>query len=334
MTEEAATQQSGNNEEIPVTANSKTEKKEIAPIKVQVVYRKNNGEWDEFEEVEAIDKEGFYKIFHREMKKEGELISEIEYDEKGNELQKTQNTYNENGNVISHELFTDGALVEKTIFVYDEKGNVVKETREFDEGFPLDTIFKYDDENRVIEKRVDDSDGELQKRETFVYHPVWKDKVVLHEVFDEEDELSLKEENEWEERDGEAKAKKFIVNDYPLQKFSRTEFFDPRSREDNIAMATFNKKEKVTEYVKVIFDEKDREKEEHSISVNDSDNFIVYYTHDDLDRVIVQEQQQADKVKSKINRRFAEHGLVELIAVRSFTRGMYVDVFEYEFWDK
>lgn len=321
-------------EEAAVQSESKpAPKKEIAPIKKQVVYRLLNGEFDDFAEVESIDKTDFHKIFHRELKKDGQLIFEVEYDTDGNEVQKTQNTFDEHDHVIVHELYTDDALAEKTTYERDAKGNVLKETREFDEGFPLTTLYKYDSEGRVIELRVDDNDGELQKRETFVYHPVWKDKVVTHEVFDEEDKISLKEENEWEERDGEAKAKKMIVNDYSLSRYRRTDFFDPRTREDHIAMATFNEKEKVLEYVKIIFDEKGREQEEHSISVNDSDNFVVYYTYDDYDRVIIQEQHQRDKITSKINRRFGENGLAELVGIRSVSRGMYVDYFEYEFYE-
>jgi hypothetical protein len=329
MSEETASQQ----EEATSQPIAKPVKKEIPPVKKQVVYRLSNGEFDDFVEVDTIDNTGFYKIFHREMKSNGQLILEVEYDEEGNEIQKTTNTFDDKGNVVVHELFTDGALAEKTIFVHDEKGNVVKETREFDAGFPLTTFYKYNEDGKVIELRVDDSDGELQKRETFTYHPVWKDKIVTHEVFDEEDKISLKEENEWEEREGEVKARKFTVNDYSLDRYRRTEFFDPRKREDNIAMATFNEKDKVLEYVKIIFDENDRELEEHSISVNDSDNFIVYYTYDELDRVILQEQHQRDKIISKINRRFGESGLAELIGIRSFSRGMYVDLFEYEFYE-
>lgn len=321
MSEEAAAQQE----------ESKVPEKEIAPVKKQVVYRLSNGEFDDFAEAETIDREEFYKIFHREMDKDSQLIFEVEYDEDGTEIHKTINTLDDKGKVICHEIFNEGISAEKITYERDEKGNVVKETREFDEGFPLTTFFKYNEDGKVIELRVDDSDGELQKRETFVYHPVWKDKVVLHEVYDEEEKITLKEENEWEERDGEVKARKFTVNDYSLQRYRRTEFFDPRKREDNIAMATFNDKEKVIEYVKIIFDEKDRELEEHSISVNDSDNFIVYYTYDEFDRVILQEQHQRDKIISKINRRFGENGLAELIGIRSFSRGMYVDLFEYEF---
>ncbi|MEO5642148.1 MAG: hypothetical protein ABIQ40_20100 [Bacteroidia bacterium] len=321
MSEEATSKQEAN----PV------EKKETPPIRKQLVYRLLNGEFGDFEGVETIDKSGFHKVFERDMKNDGQLIEEVEYDEDGTVLHKTSNTFDEKNRIVVHELYTEGVLAEKTIYERDEKGNVIKEIREFDEGFPLTMNFRIDEEGRVVEIRVDDSDGDLQKRETFTYHSVWKDKVVTHEVYDEEDKVTLKEENEWEEREGEIKAKKFNVNDYSLDRYRRTEFFDPRSREDKIAMATFNNKEKVTEYVKVIFDENGRELEEHSISVNDSDNFIVYYTYDDKDRVVLQEQHQHDKIMSKINRRFGEHGLAEMIGIRSFTRGMYVDVFEYEF---
>ncbi len=316
------------NQEIP---SEKPVKPVPKPMKKQVVFRLQNGEWDDFSEGQSIEKSEFFKLFERELLKDGELVSETEFDQDGMEVQKTVNTFNSAGKISHHELYNEGALVEKMDFEYDEKNRLVKETREFDEGYPLTTIFSYDDEDRVIEKRVDDSDGELQKRETFTYHPTWKDKVVKHVVYDEEDALNLEEENVWEEIDGEVKATKVITNDHSHDSYRRTEFFDAKTREDKIAYATFNEKEKVIEYVKVFYDEKGRELEEHSVSVNDSDNFKVYYHYDEFDRVIKQEQHQADKIISKINRRFGESGLAELIAVRSFSRGMYVDYFEYEF---
>lgn len=321
-------------ETAPQQMKMEAPKTETAAIKTQLVFRLHNGEWADFEEQETIDKTDFHKIFHREMLPNGELVFEIEYDKDGKEIQKISNTFDEKGNLILHELFNEGVLAEKTEISYDEKNRITEEKREFDEGYPLTTFFKYDEEGRVIEKHVDDSDGELQKRETFEYHPIWKNKVVKHKIFDEEDKVSVEEDSEWEERDGEVKAKQFVVQDHTMNSYRRTDFFDPRTREDHIAMATFNEKEKVLEYVKVLFDEKDREIEEHSVSVNDSDNFIVYYTYDELDRVIAQEQHQADKIISKINRRFGKEGLAELIAIRSFNRGMYVDVFEYEFHPK
>jgi YD repeat-containing protein len=319
-------------EETTGTAAAQAEKPKLPAIRTQDVYRLANGEFADFEESGAVDKTDFYKIFHREMSKDGELLLEIEYDADGNELQKTQHTLNDQGKIVKHELYNEGQLAEEIIYEYDEKGRIIREVRKFEDGFPLTTNFIYNDKDQVIEKRIDDDEGELQKRETFEYHPEWKDKVIRHLVYDEENKLTVEEDNEWEERGGEVKARKFIVRDHSFKTYRRTEFFDPKTREDNIAFATFNEKEKVLEYVKVLHDEKGRDLEEHSISVNDSDNFIVYYTYDELDRVVAQEQHQQDKIISKINRRFNEQGHAELIAIRSFSRGMYVDVFEYEYY--
>lgn len=313
------------------TAKPRLPKPEPPPVKVQLIFRMPNGEWDDFEEQEELSKDNFYKMIHRELLKDGSLLTEMEYDEEGTELQKTVNVYNDKGYISSHELYNEGILAEKTVYEYDEKNRLSKETRQFEEGFPLTTHFTYDDQDRVIEKRVDDDEGELQKKEKFVYHPEWKDKVVKHETFDEEGKLSTEEETEWEERNGEIKAKKLIVRDHSFDTYRRTEFFDAKKRDDNIAYATFNEKDKVLEYVKVTYDEEGRESEEQSVSVNESDNFKVIYTYDEYDRPVEQEQQQADKIISKINRRFNEQGSVQLIAVRSFSRGMYVDLFEYEY---
>lgn len=306
-------------------------KTETKSIKTQVVYRLLDGVWEDFENALLIDKLAFYKIFYRQLNSNGELLLEIEFDKDGSELTKTTNTYNDAGSVSLSSIYNEGMFIEKTEYTYDDKNRLIKESKEFDEGYPLSSTYLYDEENRVIEKRIEDSDGELQKRETFLYATNWKDKVVKHVIYDEENKVSVVEENEWEERKGQVKAKKFIVTDVFLDNYRRTEFFDPRTREDHIAMATFDGKEKVLEYVKTLFDEKDRELVEESVSLNDSDNFKVFYSYDELDRVILQEQKQADILMSKINRRFGEHGLADLIAVHSYSRGNYVDVFEYEF---
>ncbi|HEU4716909.1 MAG TPA: hypothetical protein VFU15_03720 [Bacteroidia bacterium] len=337
MSEENTTVQPAENAPVSSeeTVNTeKKEKKELAKIQVQKIYRLLNGEWDDFAELSGPPQrlDDFYLVFERHLTPEGEIMLETELDMEGGEIQKTVNTFNEKGKLVQQELYNEGVLAEKTIYEYDEKDRVVKETREFEEGFPLTAYFKYDDKDRVIEKRVDDSEGELQKRETYTYDETYSDKIATHNVYDEEDNLSLEESFEWMEKDGEVKASKQTVKDHSLNSFRRTEFFDPKEREDNIGYATFNEREKVVEYVKVVFDEKGREAEEHSFSVNDSDNFKVYYTYDDEDRVVMQEQKQEDKIISKIHRRFNTEGHAEIISVRSFSRGIYVDYYEYKYY--
>ncbi len=301
--------------------------------KTQKVYRNYNGNWDDVEIIDAPDMDVFVLTYDREFTLAGELVFEMEFDQKKNEIQKQLNTYDDKGKITKHELYNEGELVETIVFEYDDKGNLFSEYREFEEGYPLKTLYSYDDEKRVVEKRVEDTDGELEKRETFVYHEEWKDKVVKHQIFDEEDSLTTEEENEFEIRNGEVRTKSQTVTDHMINMKRKTVFHDAKERDDNIAYVTYNEKEKVVELFKIIFDEKGREIEERSESVNGSENFEVYYTYDDDDRVIHQEHRQGDRILSKHNRRFNERSLPSFHAFRSSNRGMHVDYFEYSYFD-
>jgi hypothetical protein len=166
------------------------EKKEKVQPKTQKVYRNYNGTWDDIELEETPDTSAWKLTYEREFTKDGELVYEIEYDMTGNEVQKQLNTYNDKDKITRHELYNEGQLVETIVFEYNENGLLASEYREFEEGYPLWTLYTYDDENRLIEKKVEDTDGEQEKREVFGYHSEWKDKVVKHEVYDEEDKLT------------------------------------------------------------------------------------------------------------------------------------------------
>ncbi len=306
--------------------------KRIQP-KTQKVFRNYDGSWDEVEEVESPDISRYGLTYNREFTSEGELVFEIEFDQKKKEIQKQLNSYNDKGKITKHELYNEGELVETILFEYDEKGNLASEYREFEEGYPLKTIYAYDDENRIVEKRVEDSDGELEKRERFEYHPEWKEKVVKHEMFDEENELTSVETTEFELRNGEVKIKCQIAKDVTINVVRKTLFYDAKEREDGIAYVVYNEKEKVVELFKVIFDEKKREIEEHSESVVGSENFQVFYEYDDEDRVILQEHRQGDRILSKHNRKFNEKSLPSFHSFRSHNRGMHIDYFEYSYYD-
>lgn len=309
-----------------------TEKKTPQP-KTQKVYRHYNGTWDDIESEETPDTSDWKLTYEREFTKAGELVFEIEYDVAGNEVQKQLNTYNENDKIVRHELYNEGQLVETIEFTYDENGRLASEYREFEEGYPLRTLYTYDEEGRVIEKRVEDSDEELEKRETFTYHPEWKDKVVKHEVYDEEDTLTTVEETGYEELNGEVKVKSQKITDNTINHSRRTVYYPAKDREDNIAYVTYNEKDKALEIFRIVYDEKGREAEERSESVLQSENYEVLYTYDDNDRVIHQEHRQGDRILSKHDRRFLEHGLPSFHGFRSSSRGMHVDFFEYTFFD-
>lgn len=309
------------------------QEKEKTQPKTQKIYRLNNGTWDDIESEETPDTSTWKLTYDREFTKAGELVYEMEYDVAGTEIQKQLNTYNDKEKIVKHELYNEGQLVETIVFEYDEKGNLASEYREFEEGYPLLTTYTYDDENRVIEKKVEDTDGEPEKRETFEYHEEWKDKVVRHELYDEEDNLTTIEETEYELRDGEVKTKSQKITDNVVNTVRRTVFYDAKNREDNIAYVTYNEKDKALELFKIVYDENGREIEERSESVLPSENFEVYYTYDEEDRVIHQEHRQGDRILSKHNRRFNEKSLPSFHGFRSANRGMYVDYIEYTYFN-
>ena len=308
-------------------------KKERTQPKTQKVFRLYNGEWDEVEENETPDVSAYKLTYDREFTRDGELVFEIEYDPSGEEVQKQLNTYNEQGKIVRHELYNEGNLAETIDFTYDDKGRVATEYREFEEGYPLRTIYSYDEEGRITEKKVEDADGEPEKRETFEYHPEWKDKVIRKVTFDEEDEMTQEEINEFEERNGEVKTKSLLTIDHAMNITRKTVFFDSKTREDNIAYVVYNEKDKALELFRIVHDDKGREVEERSESVNPSENYEIFYTYDDNDRVILQEHRQGDRILSKHNRRFNDRDLPSFHAFRSHSRGMYVDYFEYSYFD-
>ena len=307
------------------------EKQEKPQPKTQKVYRHYNGTWDDIESEENPDTSSWKLTYDREFTKDGELVYEIELDVAGNEVQKQINTYNDKNKITRHELYNEGNLVETIVFEYNDQGLLASEYREFEEGYPLRTLYTYDDEGRMIEKKTEDTDGEQEKRETFEYHSDWKDKVVNHKVFDEEDTLTHEEETEYEQQDGEVRVKTQKVTDHAFGQVRKTVYYSAKDREDNIAYVTYNEKEKALELFKVFYDEKGREQEERSESILPSENYEVLYTYDDDDRIIHQEHRQGDRILSKHNRRYNERGLPNFHGFRSANRGMYVDYLEYTY---
>ncbi|GAB4145775.1 MAG: hypothetical protein Fur0041_20300 [Bacteroidia bacterium] len=299
-------------------------------INVQRVYRLPNGEWSDVSE--NADRSLYYLAYERKYTPGGHLLEETEWDENGEVVQKTVNHYDEKEYLVLHEHFEGEYLAEKMSYAYNDKGIMIRETRDFEEGYPVHTIYEYNDDGTLREKRTDDDEGELERRETFVWHPEWKDKLIRHEVYDEEDKLTLEEENEWELRDGEVKAKQLIVRDHSLGTYRKTVFFNPKEREDHIAYVTYNEKDKVIEIFRVFHDEKMRETEERSESVNASDNYVMLYSYDDNDRVTEQEHRQDDKIISKHIRSYNEEGYPLYHAFKSINRGIFVDYFEYEYY--
>jgi hypothetical protein len=296
------------------------------------IYRLTNGAWEDIYGDDPASPDLFHIRWKRLFNAHGDLLEEIEFDEDGTELQKTINEYDSANRLIKSSLFDSGNFAESTIFEYNDKGQLVKESRSFEEGYPVHVFYSYNGNAMLIEKRTEDDDKELERIETFEYHPEWTDQIVVHRVYDEENTLTQETLTQWELRDEVVKAKELISEDFIAGHFKRTEFFDPRKRQDSVGFVSYDRKGKVLEVFKIKFDEHGNEIEEKSESVVAGDNFTVTYEHDESGRVTRQIQIQGDKIISDHQRLYNDNGDAHVHAFRSPTRGIFVERFEYVYF--
>jgi hypothetical protein len=136
----------------------------------------------------------------------------------------SQTEYDENGTIIFQSSFSpDGLLTEKVVLEYDAAGHVVHETYFVDEGEPSEeksyefdengrvvkqlkhyidgsadiTSFVYNNEGLLAEKITINDEDEVETRETFAYNG---NKVIKHEIVDQEENFLLSEEFLYDEK--------------------------------------------------------------------------------------------------------------------------------------
>lgn len=312
------------------------EKPQKAPVQTHRIFRAPAMEFDPELDLTSLDRSEFYLFSERTFTPAGELLTEKEYDDDGNTLQEVRNTYNEAGKLIHHELFSDGFQAENITYTYNEHGNVVNERQTFEEGFPIVRRLVYDEQQRIIELITEDDDGELSEREVYTYSTDYPEKIVKLVKMDEDNIPVHEEETTWEERtdkDGNTAPypKQVIVRDLKYKNERRTDYFDARNREDQIASVSYNAAGKTIEIIYITFDENGNELEERTESVNAADNVEISYSYDEHDRVIEQLQRQKDKILLKVQRRFNDKNHVDQLSYRSASRGIYLDIAEFDY---
>jgi hypothetical protein len=88
----------------------------------------------------------------------------------------------------------------------------------------------------------------------------------------------------------------------------------------------------VTDIERVVINDAGHETEHHIESVNVSDNLQVYNEHDEHGRIVKQEQRQKDRILVKVERKFNAEHHVEVLSYRSASRGIYLDVAQFEYY--
>lgn len=306
------------------------------PAKQHRIFRALGLELDEFISLDEM-KEYFFLFNERTFLPNGDLLTEKEYDDSGTILQETRNTYNENGKLTQHQLFSDGMLAESIYYTYTDKGLLQDERHEFEEGMPVISRYIYDEKDRIVEVVSEDGEGELNERQTYVYSEEFPESVVLQIKYNEDNEPEIEEKSEYTEVTDEQGKKTVLLTqrihtNHLTGHVRKIDYFESGTHDDNIISITYNEKDKVVEIERVVLNEEGLEIEHHTESVNASDNLQVYNEHDEHARIIKQEQRQKDKILVKIERRFNAEHHVEILSYRSASRGVYLDVAQFDYY--
>lgn len=307
------------------------------PAKVHRIYRNHELEYSDDLQLADLNRDEFYLVNEITYTPDGKVVSEKELDADGNVIQEIRNQYDEKGQLVHHELFSDGFQAENITYTYNEKGQVAEERQMFEEGFPVVRRFVYDDQNRLSEIITEDDDGELSERETYTYSNEFPDKVVKLVKYDEDNKPAHEEESVYEAFTGEdgkvtPRLKQITARDLVYDTLRKTDFYDARSREDQIAQVSSNRAGKTIEIIYAVYNEDGQVIEERVESINAAENMEFYYVRDEFDRILEEERRQKDKILLKVNRRFNAEHYVELFSYRSATGGAYVQFSELEYY--
>jgi len=163
-------------------------------IKESLVYKKDivlkSATDQELEEHEYL----FSRTIYNE---DGKVISEKQYDAKGELIQDYIYSYNEHSYLIEEKLQeADGFIAVHKSFDFDEKGKIAKEFRHYmDESF--DTIvYHYDEDGKLIKKETFDPDNDLETVEEFSYDG---DRISRHQVADADGDILSEKKTTYDE---------------------------------------------------------------------------------------------------------------------------------------
>lgn len=99
---------------------------------------------------------------------EGNTAVETEFDNSGKPTARTEITFNEKGKEEKLIQFNaDGKVISRTNNIYDEHGNVIR--REINEFYARTISFAYDEKNRLISQETYDGNGLLLRKNIFSY---------------------------------------------------------------------------------------------------------------------------------------------------------------------
>jgi hypothetical protein len=275
-----------------------------------------------------------FKLREVQYHSSGSIISNIEYDQDGNVAEEYRNTLNEKGEVVEHIVLLDGEVIERIELKYNAAGKIVEETRMYEEGDPSPTIYTYDNNNELLERRVESSPGEVEQGDRYEYHPEFTTKVTRHEEYMADGEVVRVVTHEYENVGGEgAVLVKSFSENKETGKSYRTEHFDAKKHEDNVAAVIYDSDNRVSNIIYEFFDDAFRLIRTEEKSRNPGADPSIEYGYDEKGNMNKQVQYVGGRLHSQWEKQFGENGLEEWIYGQSGSGMSYTDVYTYEFFE-
>jgi len=263
-----------------------------------------------------------YRVREVKYDNAGNVLLETEFNEDGTISEKYERKYDEKGNSTEMCHFFESELAEKTSYHYNSNAQPEKEILHYADGSETVTSYSYDSENNLAEKKVVDSDGELESRETFKHSAK---EIIEHCHYDAEG--NLKESTKYFYDTVTPEKLKEEINYQAEHNIElRTVYLD-----DETGSITYNKEGKTHSRQKLIYDEKKRVTE----NVLETFNGRYYYVfgYDEKDNLISEERQLNGNIYFKVLNKWDENKLLLIRSVTDVNTGFFCDLFRYEFWE-
>ena len=128
---------------------------------------------------------------------EGRTLSEMKFEGSGGIEQHYEYDYNEKGVRTADRSFDEnGELVDDMEYSVDHKGKTLFAYKKYLDGSKDTITYRYDEADNLIEKELRSDEDELEYVEKFKFEG---NNEILHELWDEENELVYRKETTYNE---------------------------------------------------------------------------------------------------------------------------------------
>lgn len=264
---------------------------------------------------------------YEERNTEGDIILQIQYDEKGVVLQKAENVFNEKGQLIEEKQYTERANPDQhIIYEYNESGKVAQATVHYLDGSVSYRKYTRDEAESTTTIEVVDNDGDFEGKEFRRFDSEGK---ALEECFyDEENKIIEKTETEY---DDHGRIIESVVLD--MEGNETVRFYDYHLDDEGrvYKIETLNEDEVIIRVDNIEYDERGNQSK-HIVEDKKSGALVTeIWEHDKDNRILSHKRLMGDSLVQEVKNRYRDdHLLVEQETLTG--NGISLKCFEYSFF--